>query len=213
MLRFLLIYTLFVVRFDRHTQIALHTYLNTPTNRCYLWMIACSTILLVVCSLIAIAILKYATLNDRFLYSDCFMYLCTSMPYVLFCSMCSYVLTSCGVSLDYARLNRNSVLNPWRCLLQTMSSFGSFHSCAARRKHDDKRIASLVANQIVKVIPQIVSELNENGSKSSEESRTDAPKSAFSYKQFKACGPKEFTSEDGPTAMFQWFDSIEVTLR
>ncbi|KAJ0575878.1 putative retrotransposon gag domain-containing protein [Helianthus annuus] len=24
---------------------------------------------------------------------------------------------------------------------------------------------------------------------------------------------KEFTGEDGPTTMFQWFDSIEVTLR
>ncbi|KAF5815983.1 hypothetical protein HanXRQr2_Chr03g0129271 [Helianthus annuus] len=93
-----------------------------------------------------------------------------------------------------------------------MSSFGSFHSRSARRNHDDKRIASLIAKQIAKVIPQIVSELNENASKSSEESRTDTPKAAFSFKQFKACGPKEFTGEDGPTAMFQWFDSIEFTL-
>ncbi|MFS8007017.1 putative transcription factor interactor and regulator CCHC(Zn) family [Helianthus anomalus] len=35
----------------------------------------------------------------------------------------------------------------------------------------------------------------------------------FHFKQFKACGPKEFTGEDGPTAMFHMFDSIEVTLR
>ncbi|KAJ0887413.1 hypothetical protein HanRHA438_Chr09g0390551 [Helianthus annuus] len=94
-----------------------------------------------------------------------------------------------------------------------MSSFGSIHLRSARRKHDDKHIASLVANQIAKIIPQIVSELNENASKSSEVSRTDASKTAFSFKQFKACGPKEFTGEDGPMAMFQWFDSIEVTLR
>ncbi|KAJ0571509.1 putative transcription factor interactor and regulator CCHC(Zn) family [Helianthus annuus] len=94
-----------------------------------------------------------------------------------------------------------------------MSSTGSLHSRAMKRKQADKRLASLVATQIAKVIPQIVSELNENASKSSEESRTDAPKTAFSFKQFKACGPKEFTSKDGPTAMFQWFDSIEVTLR
>ncbi|KAJ0547027.1 putative retrotransposon gag domain-containing protein [Helianthus annuus] len=93
-----------------------------------------------------------------------------------------------------------------------MSSFGSFHSRSARRNHEDKCIASLVAKQIAKVIPQIVSELNENASKSSEESRINSPKSAFSFKQFKACGPIEFTGEDGPTAMFQWFDSIEVTL-
>ncbi|KAF5785837.1 putative transcription factor interactor and regulator CCHC(Zn) family [Helianthus annuus] len=101
----------------------------------------------------------------------------------------------------------------WRCLLQTMSSFGSHTARFARRNHEDKRIASLVAKQMVKVIPQIVSELNENASKSSEESRTDSPKTTFSFKQFKACRPKEFTGEDGPTAMFQWFDSIEVTLR
>ncbi|KAJ0907265.1 hypothetical protein HanRHA438_Chr07g0296891 [Helianthus annuus] len=57
----------------------------------------------------------------------------------------------------------------------------------------------------------------ENVSKSSEESRIeahkDATKTIFSFKQFKACGPKEFSREDGPTAMFQWFDSVEVTLR
>ncbi|KAJ0787349.1 hypothetical protein HanOQP8_Chr02g0081511 [Helianthus annuus] len=93
-----------------------------------------------------------------------------------------------------------------------MSSTGSHRSRAMKRKLADKRLASLVASQVVKVIPQIVSELNENASKSSEESRTDAPKTAFSFKQFKACGPKEFTGEDGPKAMFQWFDSIEVTL-
>ncbi|KAJ0839919.1 putative retrotransposon gag domain-containing protein [Helianthus annuus] len=94
-----------------------------------------------------------------------------------------------------------------------MSSFGSHTSHTARRNHEDKRIASLVAKQIAKVILQIVSELNENASKSSEESRTDSPKATFSFKQFKACGPKEFTGEDEPTTMFQWFDSIKVTLR
>ncbi|MFS7955754.1 putative retrotransposon gag domain-containing protein [Helianthus anomalus] len=62
-----------------------------------------------------------------------------------------------------------------------------------------------------------VSDVYENVSKSSEKSRTEAPKeaakTAFSFKQFKACGPKEFTGVDGPTAMFQWFDFVEVTLR
>ncbi|KAF5797051.1 putative retrotransposon gag domain-containing protein [Helianthus annuus] len=94
-----------------------------------------------------------------------------------------------------------------------MSSFGPFHSRTARHNHDDKRIAAIISKQMAKVIPQIFSELNENASKSSEESRTDAPKAAFNFKQFKAYDPKEFTGEDGPTAMFQWFDSIEVTLR
>ncbi|KAJ0604362.1 hypothetical protein HanHA300_Chr02g0048931 [Helianthus annuus] len=94
-----------------------------------------------------------------------------------------------------------------------MSSFGSHTSCAARRNHANKRIASLIAKQMAKVIPQIVSELNENTSKSSEESRTDSPKGTFSFKQFNACGPKDFTGEVRPSAMFQWFDSVKVTLR
>ncbi|MFS7986352.1 hypothetical protein Hanom_Chr11g01009311 [Helianthus anomalus] len=80
-----------------------------------------------------------------------------------------------------------------------------------------KRLAALVAKQVAKVVPQILSEVYENVRKSSEESRTDAPKAtpkaAFSFKQFKTCGPKEFTGEDDPTALFQWFNSIEVTLR
>ncbi|KAJ0874303.1 putative retrotransposon gag domain-containing protein [Helianthus annuus] len=95
----------------------------------------------------------------------------------------------------------------------TMSSFGSQTSRAARRNDADKRIASLVAKEMAKVIPQIVSEINEVGSKSPEESKSDSPRATFSFKQFKACGPKDFTGEDGPNAMFQWLDSIEVTLR
>ncbi|MFS7977455.1 putative nucleotidyltransferase, Ribonuclease H [Helianthus anomalus] len=69
----------------------------------------------------------------------------------------------------------------------------------------------------VPFVAKAVSDVYENTSKSSEESRVDAlkdaSKAAFSFKQFKACGPKEFTGEEGPTAMFHWFDSIEVTLR
>ncbi|KAJ0733781.1 hypothetical protein HanPI659440_Chr11g0412301 [Helianthus annuus] len=72
-----------------------------------------------------------------------------------------------------------------------MSSSGSHHSRAARRNQKDKRLAALVAKQIAKVIPQIVRDLHENASKSSEESRTDSPKSVFSFKQFQAYGPKE----------------------
>ena len=94
-----------------------------------------------------------------------------------------------------------------------MSSSGSCATRDARRKQADKRLAAMVAKQMAKVVPQVVSELYENMRKSSEESRTDSPKSGFSFKQFKACGPKEFTGEEGPTALFQRFDSIEVTLR
>ncbi|KAM0008078.1 putative retrotransposon gag domain-containing protein [Helianthus debilis subsp. tardiflorus] len=90
-------------------------------------------------------------------------------------------------------------------------SSGSRHLLTRQEKRD-KRLAAIIAKQVAKV----VSDVYENVSKSSEESRIEAPKDAtktvFSFKQFKACGPKEFTGEDGPTAMFQWFDSVEVTL-
>ena len=81
-----------------------------------------------------------------------------------------------------------------------MSSSGSRATQAARRKQADKRLTAMVAKQMAKVVPQVVSELYENMSKSSEESRTDSPKSGFSFKQFKACGPKEFTGEEGPAS-------------
>ncbi|KAJ0611996.1 putative retrotransposon gag domain-containing protein [Helianthus annuus] len=93
-----------------------------------------------------------------------------------------------------------------------MSSSGH-RTPLTRQEKRDRRLAAIIAKQVAKA----VSEVYENVSKSSEESRTEAPKDAnktvFSFKQFKACGPKEFTGEDGPTAMFQWFDSVEVTLR
>ncbi|XP_021985340.1 extensin-like [Helianthus annuus] len=90
-----------------------------------------------------------------------------------------------------------------------MSSFGSHTSRVTRRNHADKRITSLVAKEMAKAILQIVSEINEVKSSSSIDSKSDSPKATFSFKQFKACDPKDFTSEDGPSAMFQWFNSIE----
>ncbi|MFS7956310.1 putative retrotransposon gag domain-containing protein [Helianthus anomalus] len=94
-----------------------------------------------------------------------------------------------------------------------MSSSGPRHPSLTRQEKRDKRLAAIIAKQVAKA----VSDVYENVSKSSEESRTEAPKATtkapFCFKQFKSCGPKEFTGEDGPTALFQWFDSIEVTLR
>ncbi|XP_021995909.1 uncharacterized protein LOC110893096 [Helianthus annuus] len=82
-----------------------------------------------------------------------------------------------------------------------------------RQEKRDRRLAAIISKTVAKA----VSDVYENASKSSEESRIvvpkDSNKAVFSFKQFKACGPKEFTGEDGPTAMFRWFDSVEVTLR
>ncbi|KAJ0619192.1 putative nucleotidyltransferase, Ribonuclease H [Helianthus annuus] len=96
-----------------------------------------------------------------------------------------------------------------------MSSSGQPRSRSrlTRQEKRDRRLAAIISKTVAKA----VSEVYENASKSSEMSQADAPKesskTAFSFKQFKACGPKEFTGEDGPTAMFHWFDSIEVTFR
>ncbi|MFS7968795.1 hypothetical protein Hanom_Chr09g00801721 [Helianthus anomalus] len=91
-------------------------------------------------------------------------------------------------------------------------SSGSRHVLSRQEKRH-KRLAAIIVKQVAKA----VSDVYENVSKSSEETRTEAPKDAtktvFSFKQFKSRAPKEFTGEGGPTALFHWFDSIEVTLR
>ncbi|MFS7976319.1 putative nucleotidyltransferase, Ribonuclease H [Helianthus anomalus] len=94
-----------------------------------------------------------------------------------------------------------------------MSSSGPRHPSLTRQEKRDKRLAAIIAKQVAKA----VSDVYENASKSSEESRAEAPKATakppFCFKQFRSCGPKEFSGEEGPTALFRWFDSIEVTLR
>ena len=94
-----------------------------------------------------------------------------------------------------------------------MSSANSHSRRLAKRHADDKRIASLVAKQVAKVVPQLLSEIQAFSSNSSVDSKIEAPKSRFSFKQFKACGPLPFTGEEGPTKLFHWFDAIQVTLR
>ncbi|MFS8004540.1 putative transcription factor interactor and regulator CCHC(Zn) family [Helianthus anomalus] len=94
-----------------------------------------------------------------------------------------------------------------------MSSSSMSRQRLTRQEKRDRRLAAIISKTVAKA----VSEVYENASKSSEGSQAEAPKEAgkgtFSFKQFKACGPKEFTGENGPTALFHWFDSVEVTLR
>ncbi|MFS7955896.1 putative nucleotidyltransferase, Ribonuclease H [Helianthus anomalus] len=94
-----------------------------------------------------------------------------------------------------------------------MSSSSMSRQRLTRQEKRDRRLAAIISRTVAKA----VSDVFENASKSSEESQIvaskDSSKATFSFKQFKACGPKEFTGEDGPTALFHWFDSVEVTLR
>ena len=97
-----------------------------------------------------------------------------------------------------------------------MPSNNSTSRMSARRRAKrsaDKRIALLVTREVVKLIPQIVAQVHSlSNSRASEDSKTEAPQSAFLYKHFKPCDPMEFTGEGGVTQLLQWFDSIEVTL-
>ncbi|MFS7984709.1 putative transcription factor interactor and regulator CCHC(Zn) family [Helianthus anomalus] len=77
-----------------------------------------------------------------------------------------------------------------RCLLQTMSSSGH-RTPLTRQEKRDRRLAAIISKTVAKA----VSEVYENASKSSEgsqaEATKDSSKTAFSFKQFKACGPKK----------------------
>ena len=72
---------------------------------------------------------------------------------------------------------------------------------------------SFMADQIARVVPKIVSEIQgSNTPPSSVDSKAEKLKpTKFSYKHFISCNPKPFTGSDGVTAMLEWFDSIEVT--
>ncbi|XP_021985078.2 zinc finger MYM-type protein 1 [Helianthus annuus] len=58
-------------------------------------------------------------------------------------------------------------------------SSGPRHPRVTRQEQRDKRLAAMVAKQVAKTVSQIMSELYENISKSSEESRTEAPKATL----------------------------------
>ncbi|MFS8025311.1 putative retrotransposon gag domain-containing protein [Helianthus anomalus] len=79
------------------------------------------------------------------------------------------------------------------------------------KRSADKRIASLVTREVVKLIPQIVAQVHSlRNSRAPEDVKTE---SAFLYKHFKACDPIPFTGEGGVSQLLQWFDAIEVTHR
>ncbi|KAF5794418.1 hypothetical protein HanXRQr2_Chr08g0327861 [Helianthus annuus] len=98
-----------------------------------------------------------------------------------------------------------------------MPSNNSISKRIARRRvkrSTDKRIASLVTKEVVKLIPQIVAQVHSlSNARAAKDSKTEEPQSTFLYKHFKACDPMEFTGEGGVAQLLQWFDSIEVTLR
>ncbi|MFS7932531.1 hypothetical protein Hanom_Chr04g00368941 [Helianthus anomalus] len=134
------------------------------------------------------------------------VYVRVVIVYVLLCPACLCISVTCEVRFDFV------VLSPVAMSLADHAVIWiPTPSYPPRKERQASRCYHL------QIRGKVVREVYENASKSSEGSHADTPKDSsktvFSFKQFKVCGPKEFTGEDGPTAMFHWFDSVEVTLR
>ncbi|KAD4585863.1 hypothetical protein E3N88_23464 [Mikania micrantha] len=89
----------------------------------------------------------------------------------------------------------------------------SHHSTKKSKTHSQKKMMTFMANQIARIVPKIVTEIQEsNTPNSSVDSKTNVRKPVFfNFKHFSSCNPKPFTGNDGVTAMLEWFDGIEVT--
>ncbi|KAJ0826252.1 hypothetical protein HanRHA438_Chr17g0812251 [Helianthus annuus] len=72
-------------------------------------------------------------------------------------------------------------------------------------------IAEQMADQMARVIPDIVSKIQPSIEQGSVDSKVEPPKEPFLFKQFKACKPLEFIGKDGATALLTWFDAMELT--
>ncbi|KAJ0928645.1 putative transcription factor interactor and regulator CCHC(Zn) family [Helianthus annuus] len=96
----------------------------------------------------------------------------------------------------------------------SMSSSRQFSNSSKKSKtSSQKKMMAFMANQIARIVPKIVTEIQaSNTPNSSVDSKVAKPKPVtFNYKHFASCNPKPFTGKDGVTAMLEWFDSIEVT--
>ncbi|MFS7906527.1 putative retrotransposon gag domain-containing protein [Helianthus anomalus] len=81
------------------------------------------------------------------------------------------------------------------------------------REKSQKKMMSFMADQIARIMPKIVTELQSSTTPpSSVDSKVEKPTTTrFNYKHFISCNPKSFTGSDGVIAMLEWFDSMEVT--
>src|ERR1043165_6496998 len=75
-------------------------------------------------------------------------------------------------------------------------------------QRSDRRRASLVAEKIAAVIPNLVSELTQNSNSANTEGATQF---RCTFKHFNSCNPMKFTGEEGATGLLQWFESMEST--
>lgn len=80
----------------------------------------------------------------------------------------------------------------------------------ARRR--ERRIASLVATQMVVVMPTLINLLNQNNDINNNNTGDLAqPPPRCTFKHFNSCKPVKFTGAEGAAGLLQWFEGMENT--
>ncbi|GJV16414.1 putative reverse transcriptase domain-containing protein [Tanacetum coccineum] len=82
-----------------------------------------------------------------------------------------------------------------------------------RQTGDQPNIATLIAEQLQNIIPQIVNQVTANVNNAQNANGGQANNQAnngCSYKTFQACGPKEYDGKGGAVALTRWFEKIET---
>ena len=78
-----------------------------------------------------------------------------------------------------------------------------------RSGNSGRKLAAIIAKQMVAVLRTLVNQLNQNASSGASNGSTGSHH--WNYKQFKACGPTKFSGSEGATGLLQWFESMENT--
>ncbi|GJU06661.1 reverse transcriptase domain-containing protein [Tanacetum coccineum] len=84
-----------------------------------------------------------------------------------------------------------------------------------RQTGDQPNIATLIAEQLQNIIPQIVNQVTTNINNAQNANGGQANNQAnngCSYKTFQACGPKEYDGKGGAVALTRWFEKIETVI-
>ncbi|GJT25900.1 reverse transcriptase domain-containing protein [Tanacetum coccineum] len=84
-----------------------------------------------------------------------------------------------------------------------------------RQTGDQSNIATLTAEQLQNIIPQIVNQVTANVNNAQNANSGQANNQAnngCSYKTFQACGPKEYDGKGGAVALTRWFEKIETVI-
>ena len=77
-----------------------------------------------------------------------------------------------------------------------------------KRRNSDRRVASLITNQLATIIPTLVNQITQSNSGSSQANSGPPP---CTFKHFHSCNPSKFTGGEGATRLPQWFESMENT--